>query len=98
MSISLRIKLFLPLAMLFALALSVPAQTPESLYSSLSSKTCKTIKVDKEGEGSVQSCPGIAGYRLLVEEGDLRQSITVIAPNGRKQALNYWQVITSAFS
>ena len=42
--------------------------------------------------------PGIAGYKLLLEEGDLRQSITVVTPKGKKYPLNYWQVITGGFS
>jgi hypothetical protein len=83
---------------IFALAIVAKAQSPESVYTNLSSKNCKTIKVDKESESSVQSCAGIAGYKLLVEEGDLRQSITVITPNGKKHPLNYWQVITGGFS
>lgn len=86
------------LAVIFALAISAKAQTPESVYTSLAAKNCKTIKVYKEAEGSVQSCAGIAGYKLLVEEGDLRQSITIVAPNGKKSPLDYWQVITGGFS
>jgi hypothetical protein len=98
MPIRLLIRMLLLVALGLAPMMDARAESPESVYTSISSKTCKTIKVDKEGEGSVQSCPGIAGYRLLVEEGDLRQSITVVAPNGRKHSLNYWQVITPAFS
>jgi hypothetical protein len=85
-------------AIVFALAMSARAQAPASVYTNLSAKNCKTLKVYKEGEGSVQSCAGVAGYRLLVEEGDLRQSITVVTPKGKKHELNYWQVITGGFS
>jgi hypothetical protein len=90
--------LLLNSAMLCALTLPANAQSPQSVYTSLSGKSCKTVKVYTEGEGSVQSCAGIAGYRLLVEEGDLRQSITVVTPKGKKHELNYWQVITGGFS
>jgi hypothetical protein len=85
-------------AALCGLVISAKAQSPESVYTSLSSKQCKTLKVYKEGEGSVQSCAGVGGYRLLVEEGDLRTTITVVAPSGRKHPLQYWQVVTNAFS
>jgi hypothetical protein len=98
MKSSLKNLVLTPCIIIFALAIAANAQSPESVYTSLSSKNCKTIKVDKEGEGSVQSCAGIAGYKLLVEEGDLRQSITVVTPKGKKHELNYWQVITGGFS
>ncbi len=83
---------------LLMVAVSASAQSPQSVYTDISAKACKTISVDKESESSVQSCPGLAGYKLLVEEGDLRSSITVVAPNGKKYELNYWTVITTAFS
>ncbi|MBI3651411.1 MAG: hypothetical protein HY231_10365 [Acidobacteria bacterium] len=84
--------------LLLGLALSAAAQSPESVYTSLSSKACKTVKADQQSEFSVQSCPGIAGYKLLLAEDDLRQSITVVAPNGKKHSLEYWSVVTSGFS
>ncbi|MEW6130355.1 MAG: hypothetical protein AB1757_25190 [Acidobacteriota bacterium] len=83
---------------LLAFGVSATAQTPTSVYTSLEEKSCKTIRLDRESESSVQSCPGIAGYKLLVEEGDLRSSVTVIAPDGKKHELDYWTVVTSAFS
>jgi hypothetical protein len=83
---------------LLTVALSASAQSPQSVYSDISAKACKTISVDKESESSVQRCPGLAGYHLLVEDGDLRSSITVVAPNGKKHELNYWSVVTRAFS
>lgn len=98
MKSSLKHLVLTPCLIIFALAIAAYAQSPESVYTSLSEKTCKTLKVDKESESSVQSCAGIAGYKLLLEEGDLRQSITIVTPNGKKHPLNYWQVITNAFS
>jgi hypothetical protein len=98
MKSSLKNPLLAPCIIIFALAIAANAQSPESVYTSLSAKSCKTLKVDKESESSVQSCPGIAGYKLLLEEGDLRQSITVVTPKGKKHQLNYWQVITGGFS
>ncbi len=70
----------------------------ESIYTDLSSAHCKTIEVDKESGSSVQKCTGVGGYSLLVEDADARQSVTVLTPGGKRHPLNYWQVITTAFS
>jgi hypothetical protein len=43
-------------------------------------------------------CPGVAGYKLQSEEGDLRQNIQVISPSGKKHSLELWNVIGSGFS
>jgi hypothetical protein len=40
----------------------------------------------------------VAGYGLLVSEGDLRQNITVITPQGKQHSLELWSVVSSAFS
>lgn len=78
--------------------LPAPAAAVDSIYTDLSSKRCKTIEVNNETAGSVQKCAGVGGYSLLVEDNDLRQSVTVVTPDGKRHELNYWQVITSAFS
>ena len=69
-----------------------------SIYTDLSSKKCKTIKTETEPAGSVQSCSGVSGYKLLVEDSDARMSITVVTPKGVKYPLDYWEVVTTAFS
>lgn len=69
-----------------------------SVYTELSSARCKTVEVTEETGGSVQKCPGVAGYSLLVEDDDARQSVTVVTPEGKRHPLNYWQVVTTAFS
>ncbi len=53
---------------------------------------------DAEGGSYEGRCPGIAGYTLLVSEGDLRQNITVVTPKGTKHSLDLWTVVSSAFS
>lgn len=84
---------------LFATGESINAQARlESVYSDLSSSKCRTIEVDKETGSSVQSCAGIAGYKLLVLDDDARQSITVVTPGGKNHPLDFWQVVTYAFS
>lgn len=69
-----------------------------SVYSDLSESKCKTIEVDKETGSSTQSCVGIGGYKLLVLDDDARQSITVVTPGGKQHPLEFWQVVTHAFS
>lgn len=69
-----------------------------SVYTLLSEKACKTIESETEGAGwYVGRCPGMGGYKLELTEGDLRQSINVISPAGKKFELNFSQV-SSAFS
>ncbi|HVG33557.1 MAG TPA: hypothetical protein VM911_10765 [Pyrinomonadaceae bacterium] len=72
--------------------------TNASVYTDIAGSKCRTIKVERESGASVQSCPGIAGYKLEVEDDDARMSISVVAPNGRKSELSYWNVITHNFS
>ncbi len=85
-----------PAVLLFA-ALPAAAQT-RSVYTALDSDRCRTVSVDEEGGGSTQRCPGTAGYTLLVQEGDLRQTIDVVAPGGGVFPLNFGSAVSSAFS
>jgi hypothetical protein len=78
--------------------LSMAQAKLESVYSDISSAKCRTIEVDKETGSSTQSCRGIAGYKLLVLDDDARQSITVVTPSGKNHPLDFWQVVTYAFS
>lgn len=74
------------------------AQT-KSVYTNLDAKFCKTLKSSAEEAGSyVGRCPGTSGYALLVEEGDLRQNITVVTPQKTKHSLDLWSVVSPAFS
>src|SRR4030095_4878811 len=74
------------------------AQNIQSSYTPLSSSACRTLEVDKQTGASTQRCPGLAGYKLLVHDDDSRQSIAVVNPAGREHELNFWDVITPAFS
>ena len=79
---------------LFALmqAVNAPAQNT-SVYTSLAEKKCKTLESHAdEGGWYLGECPGVAGYKLQVREGDLRQSINVIDPKGKKTELNFSNV------
>ena len=78
---------------------SASAQSNRSVYTNLGEKSCKTIKADSSEAGSyVGLCGGVGGYKLQVEEGDLRQNIQVITPAGKKHSLDLWTVVGSSFS
>jgi hypothetical protein len=90
------------LSALFVLCCATPLPAyvapVESVYTDIAPARCKTVETHEEGASSVQKCAGVAGYGLLVEDNDLRQSVTVVSPDGKKYPLNYWQVVTTAFS
>jgi hypothetical protein len=79
-------------------ALIASAQSIQSLYSDLESSKCKTLESQEEGSYALQQCPGIAGYKLLVEDFDLRQTVTVVKPDGTKHPLNFGGIISPGFS
>lgn len=69
-----------------------------SVYTSLSTKACKELRSDPDEGGIYEGeCPGAAGFRLRLIEGDLRQSIDVITPDKKKFQLGFWNV-TGAFN
>jgi hypothetical protein len=78
---------------------NTPAATEkiEPVYTDITDKGCKTTDKNEEEEWMTQICQGVGGYKLEVFEGDLRSSINVVAPNGKKSELNFQQV-SGAFS
>lgn len=80
------------------LAWQAPPGTLSSVYTSLAPRDCATVGANKEVAGSTQRCGGVGGYSLLVEDADARVSVTVVAPGGKRYGLDYWQVVTTAFS
>lgn len=80
-------------------AITTPAQTPTSTYTNLEAKYCRTVKSTSADAGEyIGKCPGVAGYTLIVTEGDLRQNIEVVTPKGAKHSLDLWTVVSPAFS
>ena len=70
----------------------------KSVYTSVGEKSCKTLRTDpEEGAEYEGECPGIAGYKLRLLEGDLRQSLDVVTPAKKSFQLAFWN-ISSAFS
>ena len=75
------------------------AQTSQSVYTNLEPKQCRALRAKSSDAGDYSAkCPGVAGYTLLVAEGDLRNNITVVTPLGDKHSLELWQVVSTAFS
>jgi hypothetical protein len=70
----------------------------ETAYTDLAENKCKTVDLNEQEEWSVQSCKGVEGYSLIVSEGDLRQTIDVVSPDGKKHKLDMWTVVSSGFS
>lgn len=72
-------------ALPFVAAQAAPAQR-SSRYTRIDK--CRTMELNEdEGGWSVQLCPGLAGYRLRVTEGDLRQNVVVLQPGGGERSL-----------
>jgi hypothetical protein len=70
-----------------ALAQAAPASGRTSQYTR--TDKCRAVEFDEdEGGWSVQRCPGLAGYRLRLTEGDLRQNIVVELPRGGERSLD----------
>ena len=90
---------FCALLCLLAVVVTAAAQTNQSAYTPLGDKQCRKIKSAEAGDDGYEGrCPGVAGYTLLLSEGDLRQNITVITPKGAKHSLELWDVISGGFS
>jgi hypothetical protein len=87
------------LALSLACVTTAAAQTNRSVYTPLGEKQCRTIKSHEGGDDGFEArCPGTARYTLLLSEGDLRQNITVITPQGAKHSLELWDVVSGGFS
>jgi len=92
-----KINILFLLTFLFIFSNAISAQT--SVYTDLADTKCKTIESSAEEGGSYRGeCKGIGGFKLEVLEGDIRQSINVVFPNGKKSELSLWTNVSSAFS
>ena len=73
--------------------------TIDSIYTSLAAEDCKTLESDEDEAGWYQGrCAGAAGYQLDLMEGDLRQTLTVLDPNGKEFPLELWATVSGGFS
>jgi hypothetical protein len=69
-----------------------------STFTDLSDAACVLVSKDPETGGTTSRCPGIGKMTLLVHDDDDRMSITVVTADGKHHPLQYWNVITPAFS
>lgn len=68
----------------------------KSIYTSTRTSACRTIKAASEGTGSyIGECRGVGGYKVRLIEGDIRQTLDIITPAGKKFELNFWNVFGS---
>ncbi len=85
----------------FFISYSAYGQAPSeqsSVYTDLSSDKYKTIDSNEDEDFSIELCPGIAGYKLEVDYGDARETVTVIAADGKKYPLDFMNLVTPYFS
>ncbi len=77
---------------LFTLLLVINASAQnKTVYTSTATKDCKAINVNEDEGGSYEGkCPGVAGYKLVLLEGDIRQTLNVITPAKKTFELNFW--------
>lgn len=75
------------------------AQTNFATYTSLDERKCKKLRSSDAEAGDYEGeCRGYGRYKLIVTEGDLRQNLTVVTPQGEKHSLELWDVISGGFS
>lgn len=77
-----------------------PVAAPNiSRYTSLRDADCRLAEAEDENTGeSLQRCPGVGDYQLLVSDSDGRMSISVVVPDGATHPLNFSEVISRHFS
>ncbi|CAN5367454.1 hypothetical protein BH20ACI2_BH20ACI2_22040 [soil metagenome] len=81
-----------PILFILAFALFAVAQN-KSVYTSTKANACRTIRSSPEGTDSyVGECRGLANYKVRLVEGDIRQTLDIITPTGKKFELNFWNI------
>lgn len=91
--------LLLIAASLLTVGAAAQTRRVESVYTGLKAEKCKTIELSSDHGGDYSGrCAGTGNYKLEVLEGDLRQTINVIAPGSKKFELNLTGVVSNGFS
>lgn len=70
-----------------------PIESVKSNYTDLNGNGCSAERSTDE-VSSERTCSGIEGYKLLIENQDERDTISIITPDGRQHPLNYTQTIS----
>jgi hypothetical protein len=87
---------------------SVPAAGPSpclpageaatSVFTELGGSACVLVSKEPTTGATSRRCPGVGGMKLLVHDDDERMSITVVTEDRKEHPLDYWHVVTPAFS
>ncbi len=87
------------LAILLHIAAAIGhGQSIRSVYTNLD-KSCRAVEESTAASPTaIRSCPGIAGYKLLVRSDDGHADVTVVDPQGKRFYLNFGLFITPRFS
>ena len=81
------------------LLLATPwAWAGDSAYSGLDVDSCVLLQENAEMAWSLSECPAFAGYRVLLEDSDGRQSLCLVEPSGRPHDLDFASTVTEAFN
>ena len=76
-----------------------PSAAPGRIFTYTSLEDCPVLESNPDEAGYYLSeCKGEGGYKLQVIESDLRQTIEVIAPDGKETGLNLSSVTGGGFS
>jgi hypothetical protein len=77
---------------------SAAAQTT-SYYTKLTEKTCQEREADPESGVLYEAeCEGVAGYKIILWEGDLRQFLYLKSPNGETLGPDLTKINNTLFS
>ena len=91
-------RILLIILALFSVSSTAVAQN-RSVYTPFDTRHCRTVKSpDADEDDLLGRCRGVAGYALLLSEGDLRQNLIVVTPRSKEYSLELWDVVSSGFS
>lgn len=63
----------------------------KSVYTSTKTSACKTILSNPNEGGSYEAeCAGVGGFKVRLIEGDIRQTLNIVAPSKKKFELEFW--------
>lgn len=80
------------------LATDAAALAADSAYSGLDEASCVLLQENAEMAWSLSECPAYAGYRVLLEDSDGRQSLSLVDPHGKPHDLDFANSVTEAFN
>jgi hypothetical protein len=82
-----------------SLASAAPASGQvSSVYTPIDEKGCRTVSTHPMTGASSHRCQGVRGFSLVVHYDDDRASVDVHTPAGEDHRLEFWSVVTWAFS